>query len=82
MHCLENLVGAGLQRQMNVLGQFRQPRDRIDQVVGETDRMRRSETQSLESLNVMNGFKQLHKRRFVVDLRKLVPAVKIHNLPQ
>ena len=67
---------------MNVLGQFWQPRDRIDKVIAEPDRMRRSETQSLKSLNVVNGLKQLYKGRFVVDLCEFVPTIQVHDLAQ
>jgi hypothetical protein len=44
--------------------------------------VRRSEAEPLEPVDVVNGFDQLHKRRFIVDLRKFVAAVKIHDLPQ
>src|SRR5207247_8670217 len=82
VHCFQDLVGAGLQRQMNVLGKFWQSGDCVDQVVAETDRMRGSETKSLKAFDLVNGLEQLHERRLVVDLRKSVATVKIHDLPK
>src|SRR5947207_15720477 len=34
----------------------------------------RGEAEPLEPVDVVNGFEQLHKRRFIVDLRKFVAA--------
>src|SRR5882724_90711 len=82
VHRFQDLVRAGLQRQMNVLGKFWQSGDCVDQVVAETDRMRRSETKSLKPFDLVNGFEQLHERGFVVDLRKFMATVKINDLPQ
>ena len=82
MHRFQNFVGAGLQRQVNVLGEFRQTRDRVDQVFAEADRVGRRETQPLQPFDLVNGFEQLHKWRFTVDLRKLVATVKIHDLSE
>src|SRR5438094_3342215 len=42
--------------------------------------MRRCEAQSFETIDRMHGFEQLHKRRFLVDLREFVPPIKIHDL--
>src|ERR1700745_2984133 len=67
---------------MNVLGKFREARDGVDQVVAETDRMRGSETKSLKAVDLVNRFQQLYERRFVVDLRKFMATVKIHDLSQ
>ena len=67
---------------MNVLGKFWQSGDCVDQVVVETDRMRRSETKSLKAFDLVNGFEQLHERGLVVDLRKFMATVKINDLPQ
>src|SRR5439155_9056502 len=80
MHCFENFIGAGLQRQMNVLGKFRQPRDCVDQVLAEAARMRRSESESLKSVDVVNGFKQLNKRGLFVVLLKLSASIKLTDL--
>ena len=44
--------------------------------------MRGSETKSLKPFDLVNGFEQLHERRLVVDLRKFMATVKIHDLPQ
>src|SRR5438046_7222840 len=67
---------------MNMLGKFWQSGDCVDQVVAETDRMRGSETKSLKPFDLVNRFEQLHERRFVVDLRKFMATVEIHDLPQ
>ena len=66
---------------MNVLGKFRQSRYCVDQVFAETDRMRGSKTKSLKAFDFVHGLEQLHERRFVVDLRKFMATVKIHDLP-
>src|SRR4029077_20177781 len=65
VHCFQNLVRAGLQRQMNVLSKFWQSGDCVAQAVAETDRMRRSETKSLKAFDLMDGVEQLRERRFV-----------------
>ena len=44
--------------------------------------MRGSETKPLQAFDLVNGFKQLHERGVVVDLRKFMATVKIHDLPQ
>ena len=67
---------------MNMLGKLRQSGDCVDQVVAETDRMRRSEAKSLKPFDFENGFEQLHERRLVVDFRKFMATLKIHDLPQ
>ena len=67
---------------MNVFGKFGESRDCVDQVVSETNRMRGSETKPLKPFDFVYGFEQLHERRFVVDLRKFMAAIKIHDLPQ
>ena len=41
-----------------------------------------SEAKSLNAFDLVNGFEQLHERRLVVDLRKFMATVKIHDLPQ
>src|SRR6476660_9290567 len=82
VHRFQDFVRARLQRQMNVLGKFRELRDCIDQVIAETNRVGGSETKSLKAFDLVNGFEQLHERGFVVDLRKFMATVKIHDLPQ
>jgi hypothetical protein len=42
----------------------------------------RSETQSPEAFDLVNGFEQLHKWRFIVDLRKFVATVEINDLSE
>src|SRR4029077_12462626 len=48
VHCFQNSVGTGLQRQMHVVGQFRQALEGVDQILTKSDRMRRRETESLK----------------------------------
>ena len=40
VHCFQNFVGTGLQRQMHVLRQFRQASEYFDQILTKSDRMR------------------------------------------
>src|SRR6266516_2608261 len=44
--------------------------------------MRRSKAQPLQPVDLVHRFEQLHKRTFIVDLRKFAPAVQIHNLSE
>src|ERR1700726_3330055 len=44
--------------------------------------MRRSETQSLEPVDLMDDFQQLHERTFVVDLREFVTAIQVDDLSE
>ena len=71
MHRLQNSVRAGLQRQMHVLDQLRQGGERADQIVAKTDRMRRSETQAFQAVDLVDGFEQLHERTLVVDASEI-----------
>ena len=67
---------------MNVFGQLRQFCESAQQIVAEANRVWRSETKALQSLDRMNRFEQLDKRTFAGDGRKFVPAIEIHDLPQ
>src|SRR3954447_16269781 len=82
MHCLEDSVRAGLQRQMYVLSQFGQPGKALDQIFTKSDWMRRSKSQPFESFNVMHCLQQLNKRALSIDFRELVASIEIHDLPQ
>ena len=82
VHRFEDLVGTGLQREVNVLDQFGQARKCLDQVVPESDRMRRSKAEPLQSVDPVHRFEQLHKWTFIVDLWNSVPPVQIHDLPE
>ena len=44
--------------------------------------MRRSKAQSLQVFDFVYGFQQLHKWTFIINLRKFVPAIQIHDLPE
>ena len=62
MHRLEDAVGAGLQREMDVLDELRQPGEGLDQIVPEADGMRRGEADALDALDLVDGLEQLHER--------------------
>ena len=66
---------------MEMIGEFRQACVSIDEIFAKADRMRRSETKPLESIDFVNGFEQL-QRTLVVDLRKLVASVEINDLSE
>src|SRR5439155_20011679 len=59
-----------------------QARECVDQVITESDRMRRSKAEPLKPVDPVHRFEQLHKWAFIVDLRNSVPAVQIHNLSE
>src|SRR5580704_18058666 len=44
--------------------------------------MRRSESEPLQTIDIVDGLEQLHERALIVDFRKLVAAIKIHNLAE
>src|SRR5436309_14954841 len=44
--------------------------------------MRRSKAQSLQAFDFVHGFQQLHKWTFIINLRKFVPAIQVHDLPE
>jgi hypothetical protein len=67
---------------VNVLCQFRQTRDRVDQIIAETNGMRGGKPKPFEPGNFIHCFQQLHKGTFAVALRKFVTAVEIYNLPK
>src|SRR5207247_6554798 len=82
VHRFKNSMGTVLKRQMNVLSHLRQTRDRVDQIVTETNRMRGSKPKPFQALNFINRFQQLHKGTFALAFRELVAAVQIYDLPE
>src|SRR6266699_2407783 len=44
--------------------------------------MWRGKTQSLQSIDLVHGFEQLHKWTFIIDPRRFVAAVQVHDLPE
>src|SRR4029077_1285520 len=80
VHRLQNAVRARLHRQMEVIDQFRQAPVGVDQIFTKSDRVRRSEAKTLQTLDFVDGIKQLHKRTLISDLRKLVTAVEVYDL--
>src|SRR2546421_8237662 len=67
---------------MGAFDQLWQPAIGFDKIVSVTFRMRRSEAQSFETLDLMNGFEQLHKSRFAVLFRNLALAVAGDDLAE
>ena len=52
---------------MDMIGEFRQACVSIDEIFAKADRMRRSETKPLESIDFVNGFEQLHELMLPVN---------------
>src|SRR3984893_16974515 len=67
---------------MDVLDEFGQSSERVDQIVAKSDRMGRSKTEPVQSLDLMHRFEQLHERGFTVAFREFVTAVKINDLTE
>ena len=67
---------------MEVIDQFWQARVGVDQIFTKSDRMRRSEAKTLQTLDFVDGIKQLHKWTLIADLRKLVTAVEVYDLTE
>ena len=44
--------------------------------------MRRGKTQSLQPIDLVHRFEQLHKWTFIINLRKLVTAIQVYDLPE
>ena len=82
VHRLQNPVRARLHRQMEVIDQFWQAPVGVDQIFTKSDRMRRSEAKTLQTLDFVDGIKQLHKWTLIADLRKLVTAVEVYDLTE
>src|SRR5207249_11378060 len=82
VHRVEDSVRTRLQRQVNVLDQFRYSRECVDQVIMKSNRMWRRKAESFEPVDFVHSFEQLHKRAFAAALRKLMAAVQIHDLPK
>src|SRR6478752_7887521 len=67
---------------MNVLRELRQFSQRLEQIVAESDRMRRSEAQTFQTVDRVDGFEQLHEWTLAFDGWKFVPAIKVHDLAE
>ena len=67
---------------MNVFGKFRQMRNRIEQIITETDGVGRRKPETCEAVNVIHCFQQLHEGNFAIAFRKLVTAIQIYDLPK
>ena len=66
MHRFQNPVRTRLEREMNVLGDFRQIGERLDQIVAKSDRMRRGKTKPLQTIDLVHGFEQLDEGALAV----------------
>src|SRR5438874_5102318 len=82
IHRIQNLVISRLHWQMKMIDQLWQTPVGVDQIFAEPDRVWRSEAKALQAINLMDGVEQLHKRTFVVDLRKFVAAVEVYDLTE
>src|SRR5207237_225615 len=82
VHRLQNPIRARLHRQVEVIDQFWQAPVGVNQVFAKSDRVRRSEAKTLQTLDFVDGIEQLHKRTLIVDLRKLVTAVEVYDLTE
>src|ERR1700722_808371 len=67
---------------MNMLHQLWKPSERFNQIVPETDRVRRSEPDPLEAVDFLKRFEQLNKRTFAIHGGEFVPSVEIHYLTE
>ena len=65
---------------MDVLDKFWQSGEGLDQIIPVADRMRRGEAHPLDAIHLTNRLEQLNEGTFAIDLRKLVPPVKVHDL--
>ena len=82
VHRLQNPVRARLHWQMEAIDQFWQAPVGVDQIFTKSDRVRRSEAKTLQTLDFVDGIEQLHKRTLIADLRKLVTAVEVYDLTE
>src|SRR4030095_3491061 len=87
VHRLENSIRSRLQRQMPLLGQFRQVGDALDQVITEADRMRRGKAQTFQPVDRADGFEQLHEWALLAAAasdrgyrEELVATIEVHDL--
>src|SRR4051812_17543404 len=67
---------------MNVLRELRQFSQRLEQIVAESDRMRRSEAQTLQTVDRVHSFEQLHEWTLAVDCWEFMPAKEVHDLAE
>ncbi|OEI67234.1 hypothetical protein Cus16_3135 [Curtobacterium sp. ER1/6] len=77
-HGLEDPVGAGLQRHVQLRHDVRRLRHRVDHVVGEGGRVRAREADALEPLDLAGGAEQLAEGLPVAEL----DPVRVHVLPE
>ncbi len=68
-HPLEHDIGAGLQRQVDVLADLRLVRDRGDDVVGEVDRVGRREADALDAVDAAHRAEQLREADVLEHVR-------------
>src|SRR5690348_10312830 len=67
---------------MNVLSQFGQASERIDQIATESNRVRRGKAEPRETVDSVDSFEKLHKRTLAASHRKFVTPVEIHDLAE
>jgi len=66
VHQLQDAIAAALHGDVGALGQPGEPGVGFDEVVAIAFRVRRGETDALEAFEGIDGFEQVHKRRFAV----------------
>ena len=82
MHPLQNPIAAALDRQVRALAQLRQSRVSLHQIIAVTSRMRRSEANTLQSVDFVNGFEEPDERRFaILDRNMAVTRSSIWQKP-
>src|SRR6516165_3210126 len=67
---------------MNMLNHLWQPAKRLDRILPETNRMRRSKPNALKTLDFVNSLQQLNKRAFAVNFLEFVAPVQVDDLAQ
>ena len=79
-HHLEHPVGSRLHRKMKMLTQFLQTPIASNQIRLHSPRMRRGESQTLQSLDVFKRFQKLYKRRLSRDRGNFTSPIHVHDL--
>src|ERR1043166_5700089 len=82
VHEFKHAVAPALHRDVRALDELRQARVGFNQIVSVTFRVRRSEADALQSLDLVDGFEQLHEGRLAIFRADLAPPITRHDLAQ
>ena len=83
VHRFENSIRARLQWQMHMLGEFRKPRECVDQVIAETDRVRRGKPKRFKPVDSCTASSNCTKGSCPSTAqREFVAAIEIHDLAE